>query len=169
MRPSWLFSKPFFEHEKNGRLPECTADNSRLCKVNKVKTTPVHTQLPPAPFPPRSIPTVPTASAVPLSVEVRRAPGSSTSLSPHPQGPHLLSSAHALYLQHTPISMLYPLPGSLLVLASDATILSPKLDTSEPPSIPFSSFTHSKCCQFFRKISCLSPPPHHFLPVIFLE
>lgn len=65
MRPSWLFSKPFFEHEKNGRLPECTADNSRLCKVNKVKTTPVHTQLPPAPFPPRSIPTVPTASAVP--------------------------------------------------------------------------------------------------------
>ena len=37
MWTSWFFSKQFFKHEKNCRLPKCTSDTSRLCKIDKIK------------------------------------------------------------------------------------------------------------------------------------
>ena len=37
MWTSWFFSKQFFKHEKNRRLPKCTSDTSRLCRIDKIK------------------------------------------------------------------------------------------------------------------------------------
>ena len=101
MWTSWFFSKQFFKHEKNCRLPKCTSDTSRLCKIDKIKHPLFMPSLllfsflrDPSPPPHRPVPKA--------SVLMSEVPPALPHLSaPHPQGPHSLSPAQALALPRT--------------------------------------------------------------------
>lgn len=153
------FSKQFFKHEKNCRLPKCTSATSRLCKIDK--TTSVHTKPSPIRFPPRSIP--PHSQS--FCADVRRAPGSPTSLNPtSPRATLAVPCTSTCCSAQINLSALSRPPAACPVLASDITILTSQLSISESPSVPFSFFTHSKCCQSSERVSCVYTLTHFLSP-----
>ena len=158
MWTSWFFSKQFFKHEKNCRLPKCTSDTSRLCKIDKIKHPLFMPSLllfgflrDPSPPPPRS---------QSFCADVRSAPGSPTSLSPTPPRATLAlprtstrSPPHKHSLSSADKSQCFiPSPSSL---PHDITILTSQLGILESPAVPSSFLTHSTCGQSSQRASCV--------------
>ena len=153
MWTSWFFSKQFFKHEKNRRLPKCTSDTSRLCRIDKIKRPLFIPSLLLFGFLRDPFPAPATAPFPKLLCWCQKYPCLSHISQPHTPEGHTRSPPHKHSLSSADKSQcLIPSPSSL---PHDITILTSQLGILESPAVPSSFFTHSTCGQSSQRASCV--------------